>query len=54
MRGQLKNKVMVYGLPSIKITNKICEDYLINKMHRNSFSSHLPIRAKGVLEVIHF
>jgi hypothetical protein len=44
---------MVFRLPSIKIPNKVCEHCLISKMPRNSFSSYIPMRAKGVLEVVH-
>lgn len=44
---------MVTGIPSIKIPEKLCENCVMSKQPRNSFSDYVPLRAKSVLGVVH-
>lgn len=44
---------MVEGLPKINVPDKVCERCIISKQPRNSFKSHLPMRAAGLLGVVH-
>ena len=44
---------MVIGLPKLNVPKKGCDVCLIGKQPRNSFNSHLPIRAYSVLGVVH-
>lgn len=49
----LRSKDMVKGIPVIKTPGKVCENCLVSKQPRNSFSSHVPLRAKNLLGVVH-
>ena len=44
---------MVIGLPKLNVPEKVCDVCLIGKQPRNSFNSHLPMRASSVLGVVH-
>lgn len=50
---QLAVRNMVEGLPKINVPDKVCERCIISKQPRNSFKSHLPMRATGLLGVVH-
>nr|KYP61818.1 Retrovirus-related Pol polyprotein from transposon TNT 1-94 [Cajanus cajan]KYP63036.1 Retrovirus-related Pol polyprotein from transposon TNT 1-94 [Cajanus cajan] len=49
----LKSKEMLTGLPSIKIPKKICDNCLISKQPRNSFSNFTASKANEVLHVVY-
>ncbi|KAL0433268.1 UNVERIFIED_CONTAM: Retrovirus-related Pol polyprotein from transposon TNT 1-94 [Sesamum latifolium] len=49
----LQQKNMVTDLPQIKRHSEICEDCVVGKQHRDSFSKEKSWRAKQVLELIH-
>ncbi|KAL0432365.1 UNVERIFIED_CONTAM: Retrovirus-related Pol polyprotein from transposon TNT 1-94 [Sesamum latifolium] len=49
----LQQKNMVTGLPQIKRHSEICEDCVVGKQHRDSFSKEKSWRAKQVLDLIH-
>ena len=44
---------MVYGLPSIVIPKKICDNCLINKQPRTSFSSYTMSKASDILHIVY-
>ncbi|PKU79836.1 Retrovirus-related Pol polyprotein from transposon TNT 1-94 [Dendrobium catenatum] len=48
----LKNK-MVYRLPEVDYTNKICEDCIFGKHARSSFQKKAEYRASHTLELVH-
>ena len=47
----LRSKEMLTGLPPIKIPKKICDNFLINKQPRNSFSNFTTSKASEILHV---
>ena len=49
----LRSKDMVSGLPSIVIPKKICDNCLISKQPRTSFSSYIMSKASDVLHVVY-
>lgn len=49
----LKEKEMVYGLPSIKEVQEICEGCALGKHHRESFPKDKAWRATTPLELVH-
>ena len=44
---------MVSGFPEIDIPNKVCEECVQAKQHKNSFSKDAGSKSKAVLEVIY-
>ncbi|KAI0494646.1 hypothetical protein KFK09_024787 [Dendrobium nobile] len=44
---------MVYGLPEVDYTNKLCEDCIFGKHARNSFQKKVEYRASNILELVH-
>jgi len=49
----LKRRNMVLGLPEIDIPNKVCEECVQAKQHKNNFSKDAGSRSKAILEVIY-
>eukprot|EP00253_Pinus_taeda_P020270 PITA_20270 len=49
----LSRKGMVRGLPLIEKLDSLCEGCILEKQHRESFSSGKSIRAKAPLEIVH-
>eukprot|EP00253_Pinus_taeda_P024602 PITA_24602 len=49
----LSRKGMVKGLPLIEKPDSLCEGFILEKQHRESFPSGKSIRAKAPLEIIH-
>lgn len=49
----LFNKKMVNGLPSLKITNKLCTKCLTGKQHRDSMPKRSLWRASNKLQLVH-
>lgn len=45
----LQRKNMVKGLPELAISQKVCEDCLVGKQHRTSFSNKSKWRASSIL-----
>ncbi|PKU61775.1 Retrovirus-related Pol polyprotein from transposon TNT 1-94 [Dendrobium catenatum] len=50
---KLLKKKMVYGLPEVDYTNKLCEDCIFGKHARNSFQKKEEYRASSILELVH-
>jgi len=50
----LKSKNMVIGELNVKIPEKSCSIYLVGKHSRSAFKSDLKMRAKHVLNVVHY
>ncbi|KAK2353501.1 putative mitochondrial protein [Trifolium repens] len=51
--SMLNSKCMVLGLPSVITPVDTCTICLLGKHHRSSFKSHLPMRSRDVLNVVH-
>nr|GEV37469.1 hypothetical protein [Tanacetum cinerariifolium] len=49
----LQRKNMVKGLPRFTHSQKVCEDCLVGKQHRNSFQSKSTWRASDILQLVH-
>jgi len=46
-------KGMVHGLPSMEFKSKLCEEYILDKQSRTSFSKNSKYQAKEQLGLIH-
>nr|GEW66023.1 putative RNA-directed DNA polymerase [Tanacetum cinerariifolium] len=44
---------MVKGIPSFTVSQKVCEDCLVGKQHRNPFPSKSTWRASNILQLVH-
>lgn len=49
----LNSKRMVHGLPQMQIPSKVCENCLLSKQPRGSFSSFTPPRSTALLDVLY-